>query len=161
MKSVYAFGLSVCLSVRLSVRLSVCPRSNSRKYSSNVLKLIYVIYIWHSMNRIENGIHKTNGLFRETHKSFPIHYGLWGEIFKAYFKVFIISKGDTGCVSKKTSIRKNTFISKIHWNFGRLHSGNSINLNGKYCFYENFRWWTHREWRDRWGRWGLIMLKFE
>ena len=31
------------------------------------------------MNRIENGIHTTNGLSTETHKSFPIQYGLWGE----------------------------------------------------------------------------------
>ena len=33
------------LSLCLSVRLSVCPRSNSHKYSSNILKLIYVIHI--------------------------------------------------------------------------------------------------------------------
>ena len=30
------------------------------------------------MNRIENGIYTTNGLSTETHKSFPIHYDLWG-----------------------------------------------------------------------------------
>ena len=28
------------------------------------------------MNRIENGMHTINGLSTETHKSFPIHYGL-------------------------------------------------------------------------------------
>ena len=59
-----------CLSVCSSVCPSVCPRSNSRKYSLNVLKLIYVIYIWHRMNRIENGIYTTNGLSTETHKRF-------------------------------------------------------------------------------------------
>ena len=77
LKSVYAFGLCVCLSVH--------PRSNCRKNSSNVLKLIYVIYIWHSMNRIENDIYTTNGLSTETHKSFPIHYGLWRENIKSVF----------------------------------------------------------------------------
>ena len=30
------------------------------------------------MNRIENGMYMTNGLSTERHKSFPIHYGLWG-----------------------------------------------------------------------------------
>ena len=73
MKSVYAFGLSVCP--------SVCPRSNSRKYPSNVLKLIYFIHIWHNLNRIENGMYTPNGLSTETHKSFPILYGLRGGDF--------------------------------------------------------------------------------
>ena len=31
------------------------------------------------MNSIENGMHATISLFTETHNSFPIHYGLWGE----------------------------------------------------------------------------------
>ena len=61
------------------LNLSVCPRSDSRKYSSNVLKLIYVIYISHSMDRIENDIYTTTGPSTETHKSFSIHYGLSGE----------------------------------------------------------------------------------
>ena len=56
MKSVYAFGLSVC------------SRSNSHKYSSNVLNLIYVVRIWHSINRIKNGICTTNGLSTDTQK---------------------------------------------------------------------------------------------
>ena len=33
------------------------------------------------MDRIENGIYTTNGLSTETHKSFPIHSGLWDETF--------------------------------------------------------------------------------
>ena len=40
---------------RFSVWLSVCAHSNSRKYSSNILKLIYIICVWRSMRRIENG----------------------------------------------------------------------------------------------------------
>ena len=74
--------------VCLSVRPSVCLRSTSRKYSSNILKLIYVIHIWHSINCIENGMHKTNDFSTEAHKGFPIHYGLWGKMCKAYFKIF-------------------------------------------------------------------------
>ena len=62
LKSVYAFGLSVCL--------SVCARSNSRKYSSNVLKFKYVTHVWYSMDRIENGIYGTHGSSTETHKFF-------------------------------------------------------------------------------------------
>ena len=31
------------------------------------------------MNRIENGTYAINDLSSETHKSFPIHYGLWEE----------------------------------------------------------------------------------
>ena len=73
-----------CLCIRF-VCLSVCTRSNSRKYSSNVLKLIYVIYVWHSKNRTENGIYTANGLSTETHKSFPIHYGLWGKKVQSVF----------------------------------------------------------------------------
>ena len=35
------------------------------------------------MNRIENDMHTTNGMSTKTHKSFPIHYGLWeGEFLK-------------------------------------------------------------------------------
>ena len=34
------------------------------------------------MNHIENGIYTANGLFTETHKIFPIHYGLWGGCLK-------------------------------------------------------------------------------
>ena len=72
LKTVYAFGFSVCLSVRLSVclsvRLAVCPRSNSLKYSSNVLKFIYVIHIWYRMDRIENGIYGAKGSSTQTHK---------------------------------------------------------------------------------------------
>ena len=37
LKSVYSFGLSICP--------SVCTRSNSHKYSSNVVRFIYVVYI--------------------------------------------------------------------------------------------------------------------
>ena len=71
-------------SVCLSVRTSVYPHSNSHKYSSNVMKLIYVIHIWHSMNRIENCIDMTDidGLSREIHKSFSIHYNLQGKYLK-------------------------------------------------------------------------------
>ena len=47
MNSIYAFDLSVFL--------FVCAHSNSCKYSSNVLKLIYVIHIWHTMDHIEKG----------------------------------------------------------------------------------------------------------
>ena len=67
------FMHSACLSV-----------SNSRKYSSNVLKFMHVIYIWYNSNRIKNGIHETNGSSTEMHKNFQMHYGLWGKTFKAY-----------------------------------------------------------------------------
>ena len=70
-----------------NILLSVCPRSNSCKYSTNVLKLIYVIYIWHSMNRIENGTYTTNGLSTETHKSFLIT-AYRGKMFKSYIYLY-------------------------------------------------------------------------
>ena len=76
-----------CLCIRF-VCLSVCLRSNSRKYSSNVLKLIYVIYIWLCMNHTENGTDSTNGLSTETYKSFLKHYGQSGKSYKAYFNIF-------------------------------------------------------------------------
>ena len=73
------------------VRLSVCACSNSRKYSSNVLKFQYVIHIGHSMNHIENGIHGTHGSSTETHKSFLIHYGIWrGGILKTHYNMFLL-----------------------------------------------------------------------
>ena len=69
----------VSLSVCSSVSQSVCRLSNSHKYSWNVLELIYVIHIWYSMNRIENGMDTTDRLSTETHISFPIHNGLGGK----------------------------------------------------------------------------------
>ena len=74
MKSVYAFGLSVC------------ARSNCSKYSSNILKFTYIIRIWYRMDSIENGIDGTNGSYTETHKSFP----MGREFFKACFKLLIL-----------------------------------------------------------------------
>ena len=41
------------------------------------------------MNHVENGIYKSNGLSTETHKSFPIHYGLWGG--KCSKRIFVYS----------------------------------------------------------------------
>ena len=64
LKSVYAFGLSVC------------ARFYSHKYSLNALKFIYVIHNWYSMNHIENGAYRTNASI-EAHKSILIHYCLW------------------------------------------------------------------------------------
>ena len=63
---------------------------NSRKYFSNVLKFMYVIHILCRKKHIENGMHGTNGSSTETHKSFSIHFGLWGETFKAYFNILIL-----------------------------------------------------------------------
>ena len=63
-----------------SVCLSICARSNSRKLSSDALKLIYIIHIWHSMNYIDNGIGTTNDLSTETVKIFWYITGeKWGE----------------------------------------------------------------------------------
>ena len=58
------------------VCLSVSARSNIRKYSSSVLKLICIIYIPCSMDHIENGIYTTVGSSTKTYKIFPKHYGL-------------------------------------------------------------------------------------
>ena len=52
------------------------------KYSLNVLKLICVIQVYDRMLCTENGMHKTNDLFRETHKIFRIHYDQWVKILK-------------------------------------------------------------------------------
>ena len=42
--------------------------------SLSVKRVVY------SMNCIENGIHTTNGLSTEKHKSFLIHFGWWGGV---------------------------------------------------------------------------------
>ena len=55
------------------VCLSVCARSNSRKYSSNVLKLMYVIQVYCRMFCIKNGEHRSNGSRIDTHKK-PFEY---------------------------------------------------------------------------------------
>ena len=72
-KSVYAIGFSVC------------PRSNSHKNSTNVLKLIYAIHTCYSINHIENGMYTTKGLSTETQKIIRHSTAYCGEIFKAYF----------------------------------------------------------------------------
>ena len=38
------------------------------------------------MNCRENDMYGAKALSTETHKSFPIHYGLWGEIFLNVFQ---------------------------------------------------------------------------
>ena len=84
----FSFQLSNKVEKCLCIRY-VCPRSNSPKYSSNVLKLLCYVHIWHSMNRIENGICTTSGLSTDSHKSFPIHYDLWvgGNIYSAFYYI--------------------------------------------------------------------------
>ena len=56
------------------VCLSVYARSRSRKYSSNVFKLMYGIQVYYSMFYIENGVHKINGSCRKTYKRIKGHY---------------------------------------------------------------------------------------
>ena len=43
------------------------------------------------MDRIVNDMYRTKVLSTETHKSFPLYYGLWGRIFKEYYtKAFFV-----------------------------------------------------------------------
>ena len=37
------------------------------------------------MDRIENGMYRTNGSSTETHKKFPMHYDLWREKFESVY----------------------------------------------------------------------------
>ena len=48
-----------------SVCLCVCAYFNPRKYSSNSLKLIYVIQVYRRMFRIENGLYTTDSSYTE------------------------------------------------------------------------------------------------
>ena len=52
LKNVYAFVLSVCP--------PICACSNSRKYSSNVFKLVCAIHTWYKMECTENDVRGTN-----------------------------------------------------------------------------------------------------
>ena len=70
------------------VCLSACASSNLRKYSSNVLKFMYIIHVWYNLDVIENGRHGSKDSSTETHKSFPIRYGLCRGIFRG--SVYII-----------------------------------------------------------------------
>ena len=63
----------------LCIQFVCLAHFNSRTYSPNIFKLVYVICICYSMDRIKNGIYMTNGSSTEAHKMFPLHYGLWGE----------------------------------------------------------------------------------
>ena len=105
MKSVYAFGLSAYP----SVCLSACACSNSRKYSSKVLKFMYVIHIWHGINRIESSIHTTNGSSTETHKGFLIYCGLLKGNFTSVHVCIALNVMKLMCVIK---IDKNMFTVK-------------------------------------------------
>ena len=60
----------------LPVCRSVCAHSNFRKYSSNVFKFIHAIHILYRTDSIENDMYGTKRSFTETHKRFPIHFGL-------------------------------------------------------------------------------------
>ena len=70
LKNIYTFPLSVCP--------SVCGLSNSRKYSSNVLKFIYAICNWYRTERIENAMYGAKDPSTEAQKCFPMHYDLLG-----------------------------------------------------------------------------------
>ena len=76
-------------SVCLSVCPFVCVSSNCRICSSDIFKFIHALHIWCRMDSIENDGTKCS--FTETHKSFPIHFGLsvWDEFFKVYCNMFI------------------------------------------------------------------------
>ena len=67
-----------------SCRPLFSERSISRKYSSDVLKIIYVAWTILKILQIRLTI------YQETQKKFPTYYGLWEEIFKAYFNIFIV-----------------------------------------------------------------------
>ena len=66
LKCVNTTGFSICP--------SVCSHSNSFKYSSNVLKFAYDIYVWYIMFYVENVVYGAHGLCTETHKRITIHY---------------------------------------------------------------------------------------
>ena len=59
-------------------------------FALNLMKLTYVIQVYQSMFSVKNDIKRTNILPTGSHKSFSIHYVLQGEIFKAYFNIFIL-----------------------------------------------------------------------
>ena len=80
-KKCLVFGLSVCP--------SVCLRSNTRKYSSNILKLMCYSYLTVSMDRTENGIYITNGSFVEIHKVFRCITVEGIKFFKEHFNIYI------------------------------------------------------------------------
>ena len=73
------FMYSVCL----SICLFVCARFISRKYSSNVLKFISTIHIWHSMDRRENDIYGTHGSSQRHTKVFD---ALWPMKIRPHLK---------------------------------------------------------------------------
>ena len=50
------------------------------------------IQIHKSIFPVKNGINSWNILHRGSHKSVPIHNGLWRKNFKAYFNTFILIK---------------------------------------------------------------------
>ena len=57
----------------------------------DVMKLTCVIQIYKNMFLMKNGLNCMNILYTGSHKSFPIHYGLWGRgIFKGYFSKLIL-----------------------------------------------------------------------
>ena len=61
---------SVCLAAYPSVFIPICAYFNSCKYSSNVLKFMYVIDTWNGMHRIKNGMYRAKNSSKEMHESF-------------------------------------------------------------------------------------------
>ena len=107
-----------CSCIR-SVNPSVCPSVQALtliKYSSNVLKLIYIIHAWHGMNHIENGTYATNGLSLTA-------YG--GKMFKAHFNIFSCTNYNEICIGhshskKHVSYKKKKWCKKIKYCVYRL-----------------------------------------
>ena len=56
----------------------VCAHSNFRKYSSNIFKFIHAVHIWHRIDSFEK-ICMGLSVHLDTHKSFPIHFGISGK----------------------------------------------------------------------------------
>ena len=97
----------------------------------------------YSMNRIENGIYTTNGLSTETHKSFPIHYGLLGG----------------GCLK---SILTNLDCTKYYEiDVGHLHIQKHVSYKKKYRQSTNIMsTGSHKSFPIRCILWGKILKLF-
>ena len=96
----------VCISVHASILANICQMSWN----------LCVIYIWHNMDRTENGIYRTKDSFTDTKFSNTLRP--MGKIFKSIFYVYIA-----------LSILKLTYVIQMYKSIFPIKNGiNSINI---------------------------------
>ena len=105
------------------VSLSVCAYSNSRKCSSNFLKLVFIIQVYYSKFHIKNCVHRTKDLFRSTQKVLKCNLAYYASLSKMkltgvfWIYKYVIAKNSINDIniSSTRHMKANYKIFRLHY----------------------------------------------